>query len=252
MDKVQTVIDKTVQCFLKSICEDYNLPLDTIEKRWTHYFQPDLVTTEKENDVSTVLPPLKKKIQKKSSYQNFFVLQRLKLKQENPQLNFGELSTTISKMWGSLTKEEQMKYSVEEETVAPDENKMSCMKPKTTSFRVEELNKKKMSDLREICEKLGIRRTGNKTELIRAIVALDLPNIESGGPLQGGSSARVTLPCSETEAEPLEVETMKNIVKRADIEDILDNPESEEEDFNFEEDNDFEENDHVYDDEDEI
>lgn len=88
---------------------------------------------------------------KKSHYQIFFSVKRLELKKEDPTLNFGDLSKQISKVWNSMSKEEQNDWVHQHS------------KPKSDYALL------KMSELKSLCEERGLKKTGNKTELINIL-----------------------------------------------------------------------------------
>ena len=88
---------------------------------------------------------------KKSHYQIFFSAKRLQLKEEQPSISFGDLSKQISKMWNSMNKEEQLQWVQHQSTPKADYAAM------------------KMSELKTLCEKRGLKKTGNKTELVNIL-----------------------------------------------------------------------------------
>lgn len=50
------------------------------------------------------------------------------------------------------------------------EYKNPIEEPSIITFTFDELNKKKMSELKELCEKAGVKRSGNKSELIKNLL----------------------------------------------------------------------------------
>lgn len=88
---------------------------------------------------------------KKSPYQLFFSKKRLELKEQDSTLNFGELSKQISKLWNSMTKEQQMEW-VESQGIE------DCS-----------LDTLKMTEIRNLCEKKGIKKHGNRADLLKAL-----------------------------------------------------------------------------------
>jgi alanine racemase len=144
------------------------------------------------------------------------------LKQKNPELDFGQLSTQISKMWSALSKEEQNAYALP-----------ACVQKEKKSVELDAtvLKEKKMSELRQLCEERGLKRTGNKSELIRTL-------------LEKQETVPQTVPkvnfTHDIEHDSLEVDMLNTIIKRADIEEGEANLESEEEDFDFDEEENYE------------
>lgn len=88
---------------------------------------------------------------KKSHYQIFFSAKRLQLKEEHPSISFGELSKQISKLWNSMTKQEQAEWVHKQSNPKSDYAAM------------------KMSELKTLCEQRGLKKTGNKTELVNIL-----------------------------------------------------------------------------------
>jgi hypothetical protein len=213
MEHIETAIHTTVFSFLSQLAEEYSLPVTTLKERWSTFIR------QAKHDEKVVQ---KKTPQKKSTYQNFFVQKRLELKQKNPELDFGQLSTQISKMWSALSKEEQNAYALP-----------ACVQKEKKSVELDAtvLKEKKMSELRQLCEERGLKRTGNKSELIRTL-------------LEKQETVPQTVPkvnfTRDIEHDSLEVDMLNTIIKRADIEEGEANLESEEEDFDFDEEENYE------------
>jgi hypothetical protein len=95
---------------------------------------------------------------KKSGYQNFFAQKRMEIKAKNPSIAFAELSKIISMEWNKLSQEEKNTFIHQIPQMPPN------------NFTLEELNSKKMSELKALCESIGIKKSGNKTELIKNLL----------------------------------------------------------------------------------
>lgn len=215
MEHIETAIHTTVLSFLSQLAEEYSLPVTALKDRWSTFLRQG---KQEEKVVQ------KKTQQKKSTYQNFFVQKRLELKEKNPELDFGQLSTQISKMWSSLSKDEQNAYALSS-SVPKEKN--------SVELNATMLKEKKMSELRQLCEERGLKRTGNKSELIRTLLEKQetVPD----------TLPKINVPFHhDPENDSLEVDMLNAIIKRADIEEGEANLESDEEDFDFEEDDNYE------------
>lgn len=210
--KMISDIDRVVSTYIDSFCEEvgkeHGITKDVLTKKWEEVV--------KKSSVPSHVSAEKKKTGKKSMYQNFFIHKRIELKKTDPSLNFGDLSKQISKLWKEMSKEDQKKYAVEEED---DGYEIQPLKNEE-KLTFDGLNKKKMSELRQICEERGLRRTGNKNELIKNI--LGMKTIELQIPKQN--------PVIE-ENEDVEVIVTKDM-KRSDIEED-DNSTVSEDEFDF-------------------
>jgi len=226
---IENVINKTMLNFLTEVSDEFHIPLQQLQTRWEHFLSKNSV--DREDAPEAVL---KKKPQKKSAYQKFFVLKSAELKQNNPELSFGALSTQVSTLWKAIPKEEQQKFDVGDDIIKQD-NDVTVHK-----YTADSLNKMKMVDLKQLCEERNIKKTGNKHLLIKALLD-NSPVSESPRP--------VLLPTVvENDTEEVEVILAKN-VKRSDIEEEIQHSDDEQ-DFEFEDDDndDFEgDNDDDYD-----
>lgn len=90
------MMDGHLKDFFSSIEEEYNIPKDTIWRKW------------KEDDKHVK----KDTINKKSDYQIFFSSQRNRMVKENPNLTFGEISKQVSAMWKNLTPHEKLQTTM--------------------------------------------------------------------------------------------------------------------------------------------
>lgn len=138
---------------------------------------------------------------KKSFYQIFFSIKRIELKEKDPGLNFGELSKQISKLWNSMSKQEQNEW-IKKNHLIVDESE-NCYK------------NMKISDLRSLCHEKGVNSKGNKIELIQALT----------------SKKKIAV----QEDDSIHISDSANNQKRTEIE-IQNNDDQDEEDFIFEDD----------------
>lgn len=136
-NKMKELLDEQLKDFFSSIENDYNLPKNTLWKRWEGLPKKD----------------------KKSEYQNFFSIQRNKMVKENPNITFGEISKQVSLMWKNLSIQEKQQYT------------NNHMKPNISldHFRKEYL-KMTIQELKERCKEKGIVKLRKKEDMINALM----------------------------------------------------------------------------------
>ena len=251
ISEIQHLIHHSVEGFLEQTAKEFDIPMAKLKENWEAHLglqnNPSLLSSTASTAPTmavAVAPPPKKKTAKKTfHYQNFFVSKRVELIKANPDLQFGEISSRISKMWNDMTKEEQQKYATPvaatTAAAAPAVTSTatplpSCVAPVVAKveFNFEGLNAKNMPELRKLCEEKGLKRTGNKLQLIHNLLGIHKvapPVVEEKKPIL------MVHPMEET--EDVEVVVAKNM-KRSDIEEeIIPSVFSDEEqDFEFEED----------------
>jgi hypothetical protein len=256
---IEQVIHKNVEGFLEQTAKEFDIPMAKLKENWKAHLasasSPSLSLEEKGE------PEKKKPVKKTSLYQNFFVHKRVELLENNPGLQFGELSFQISQLWNKLTKEEQKTYTASAPVIAPVSSPPRTVTnpslnvpalpvpavpvpvvpvpavpvpvvpvKKKDGFDFESLNSKNMPELRKLCEEKGLKRTGNKLMLIQNLLGIHptvvIPPV--------APPPAVSRPLVD-EAEDVEVVVAKNM-KRADIEEeIPDIFSDDEQDFDFEE-----------------
>lgn len=151
---VTSIIEQSMSEFLKALSESHKIPFDELQSIWEDH--KNSVTNAAENTTSSKNRHHEKK---KSAYQRFFAIKTVEIKKTDPHRPFGELSKDISKLWNGMSKEEQSAYS----EISKDEND-------SESFTKDQLSAMKMSDLKKLCEKKKVRKSGNKTELINNLL----------------------------------------------------------------------------------
>jgi len=179
-----------------------------------HHVVSTTTTTKKNNPV------------KKSGYQIFFTQNCSTLKRSHPDWTFGDLSREISRQWNALSMEERKLYVPEQkpETVVvpplpPQPQNPTSSQQHGKPFTFEMLNEMKMTDLRALCESRGLRRTGNKQELIKVIMTSHDPSSSSSSTTKNTVIAvNPDQPSSTLNDETLEVMTSDKL-QRTDIED---------------------------------
>ena len=214
ISELEQIILKNVDVFLENTAKEFDVPLSKLKENWRTHLGLDV--------------PVKKVVKKTSPYQNFFVQKRTELLKSHSELQFGDLSSQISKMWNAMTKEEQKVYSTAKvEAPLPLPSPPPPLPPLGLNF--ETLNKKTMPELRKLCEEKGLKRTGNKMMLIHNLLGITAP-----APAPTVIKKPLVMAAVE-ENEDVEVITAKNM-KRSDIEEAITFPEEiEEEDFEYEE-----------------
>lgn len=214
ISELEQIILKNVDVFLENTAKEFDVPLSKLKENWRTHLGLDV--------------PVKKVVKKTSPYQNFFVQKRTELLQSHSELQFGDLSSQISKMWNAMTKEEQKVYSTAK-VEAPLPLPSPPPPPPPLGLNFETLNKKTMPELRKLCEEKGLKRTGNKMMLIHNLLGITAP-----APAPTVIKKPLVMAAVE-ENEDVEVITAKNM-KRSDIEEAITFPEEiEEEDFEYEE-----------------
>lgn len=214
ISELEQIILKNVDVFLENTAKEFDVPLSKLKENWRTHLGLDV--------------PVKKVVKKTSPYQNFFVQKRTELLKSHSELQFGDLSSQISKMWNAMTKEEQKVYSTAK-VEAPLPLPSPPPPPPPLGLNFETLNKKTMPELRKLCEEKGLKRTGNKMMLIHNLLGITAPT-----PAPTVIKKPLVMAAVE-ENEDVEVVTAKNM-KRSDIEEAITFPEEiEEEDFEYEE-----------------
>jgi hypothetical protein len=237
---IEQVIHKNVEGFLEQTAKEFDIPMAKLKENWKAHLASTSSSSLSLEEKGA--PEKKKPVKKASLYQNFFVHKRVELLENNPGLQFGELSFQISQLWNKMTKDEQKTYTSSVPVIAPvssprrtitnpslNEPVVPVEKKKKDGFDFDSLNSKNMPELRKLCEEKGLKRTGNKLMLIQNLLGIHpTPLLPLTPPLS------VTRPVAD-ETEDVEVVVAKNM-KRADIEEeVPDIFSDDEQDFDFEE-----------------
>lgn len=223
-NQINNIVDQHIEKFLLLISTEYSLNKDELINKWKSFNNSNINIDDK------------KKVNKKSGYQNFFTIKRMELKNKNPSLSFGELSSIISQEWNKLNIDEKKNYVNKLPTTITN-----------TQFTFDELNQKKMNDLKDLCEKIGIKKSGNKSELIKNLLGLSSTNDEIKK-----EDKKLIKKTNENVDNTFEIYVSTNDQKRSDIENSNEIIELEEEEFDFEDEYDSESDDEkTIDDEDE-
>jgi len=217
-------VDKRLDSFFKKAAVELKVGEDALRSIWSGGSGSSGVVVS--SSTSTIQPVVAaaKTLQaaKKSPYQIFFSIRRLDLKKKNPDLQFGELSTQISKEWKSMDKAKQASW-IESNGAATDDKALSD----------EYLNGLKMQELRDLCEARNLKKTGNKQELINNLKMSIVDEPVKKARLVSGKTALAL------HDESVHVTTDNNVIeKRTAIEEIEDSKSGDEDDFDFEDEDD--------------
>lgn len=250
-DELMNVIDHNITRFLEHLAQSYPqaISLPQLQQSWQNFKTstttpppPPLPPSYPKNSVP---PPV---ITKKSGYQNFFTIRRLELKTKDPTLSFGDLSKKISAEWNILSASEKSRFMTpvtttlttpcvpDDMTAPPPHEPVPASPPANASFTLANLNNKKMDELKDLCEKRNLKKSGNKTELIRRLLGqkTEVTGMDSTVLVPRSITPLImeTPPSSEKRDSSLDIYVSSNSEKRSDFEHSAITP--EEEDFEFE------------------
>jgi hypothetical protein len=185
MQSIESLISSRIDLFIKEIHEKHNIPIEEMEMIWK------TVSTHKEKTESMSKKNKKnKKNTKLSPWLQFCHDQRALLKEKEPHLTFGEISKKTSASWKLLSDEEKKSYKSSLLTEKNDENtetdtendstktlyvstspeEVSTIKTKPKIYSNDELSNMKTKELKEICGKFELSKTGKKQELVDRIL----------------------------------------------------------------------------------
>jgi hypothetical protein len=164
MKKINKIVDASIQDFCQQIATKFDLNKEELVEMWN--------TSTSANK--------KKAPKKKSPYQNYSNYLRPILLGENPEMTFGEISKETSKRWKLFTPAQKQEYALSSQNQDVDaehdvdaEPKKQVKKPtkkqdKKTSDD-SSLDKKKLSELKDLCKAKGLSVNGKKQELIERL-----------------------------------------------------------------------------------
>ena len=115
MSKVLSVLNNLINQYQEEIHnKNPSISLQQLQDIWSS------ISDEKDIKVKSIESSEVEKVKskkKKTSYQNFFVIARKEVTNENPNLKFGEISKIISGKWNQMTPQEKKEYEVKEEDI---------------------------------------------------------------------------------------------------------------------------------------
>jgi len=146
MNDIQNFFNSIITNYQKQIINEYpSVEIFKLQKIWEN--MNSLEKNIKKKNES------KKTTKKKTAYQNFFVISRKQLTEENPKMKFGEISKLISTKWNSLSTDEKKKYEVkmEEKNIQQELNSISST-PYINLFEQDDDDKSKNEINRSVYE----------------------------------------------------------------------------------------------------
>jgi len=230
---LKKTLDDNVDRFLDILAEGYKIPKHDLCKKWIDFNLP-VALPESLPTLPSVVPTEEKKIRaKKTPYQNYFTKRRTELKTSNSALSFGDISKTISGEWSSFTQSEKNKYLDASFSAALPSFPPPPSIPVPHSFTFDELNSKKMDELKELCEKRGTKKSGNKTQLIKNLMELNTL-VQKAEILPPQKTILAKLTESDKNDNSLDLYVSSNQEKRSDFETVtMEIPPEEEDGFEF-------------------
>uniref|UniRef100_A0A6C0K2X3 SAP domain-containing protein n=1 Tax=viral metagenome TaxID=1070528 RepID=A0A6C0K2X3_9ZZZZ len=266
-DELMNVIDQNISKFLQHLAQSYPqaISMPQLQQSWQDFKSSTTSPAPGTNAVAlstptTPAPTTPAPVSKKSGYQNFFTIRRVELKAVNPSLSFGELSKLISAEWNVLQPTEKSRFvnlssasapapvSIPPATIpvpvfasAPAPRASSApLTEKNGPFTLQDLNNKKMDELKDLCEARDLKKSGNKTELIRRLLGHNTDNKPSTATSSSNNALLLTKPASsalvnessEKRDSSFDIYVSSKSEKRSDFEHSAITP--EEEDFEFE------------------
>jgi hypothetical protein len=161
IEAIQNTIDTFISSFISDISSEYNLDSNELLEIWNK-----ISKTNGQSPQINISSSLKKPKQV-SAYVNFCNHHRIQLKEKNANLSFGEISKELGKMWSKLSVDEQQTYK--SNIINNNKNNSSSSIITTTTLNENNLIKKTINELKEICQKYELKKNGNKKQLIDRI-----------------------------------------------------------------------------------
>jgi hypothetical protein len=166
VDALNKTIDVYVDQFIQEIMTSSTSwkTKDDLKKIWNEIMNSPQTVTIPMGQMKTKMKKNETTPKKSvSSYVNFCNKFRNSLKEKNPSMTFGDISKQLGKMWSELDTKEQQKYRIIETEHSTTDNSHN-------NYNEETLTKYTLNQLKQICEQLNIKKTGNKKQLIDRIL----------------------------------------------------------------------------------
>jgi len=223
-------IEEVVYNYIDILSHKYKLEKKELIERWEEMsssVSTNLSSSTMVKSTSVVTNASKAQGNKKQGYQYFFTVKRNEYKTQHPDMmNYSHLNKEISHMWNALSETDKRKYG--DDAMMQQKSSMLAVNERK-QYTFEELNKKKMTELKEICEEYGIKKGGNKSELIKNLLGQsESTNVEKSKLAMTSSSMTVVNPDLS-----VEIEYAKKTETRVDFQ-----QEENEEESDFEEEDD--------------
>ena len=178
-NSIHTVIIEHINMYATLISKEHGINKDNLMKLWKQVeLNPPNISME------TIVTP-KKNV---SVYVQFCNKHRSILKEKHPNMNFGDISKELGKMWRSLTQQEKDNYQILSKSTTTSKT-VTITEPKE-----EDHSKLSVSKLKQMCEDLNLKKSGNKTILISRLKEYQL---------QHKPSVNITPPQSNVDDEEL-------------------------------------------------
>jgi len=196
MKNVAGMTEALIEKFISEVSDKYELDRDELMLMWKNLPAP-----EEMEPITKKTKKRKKNKRAPTAYQNFSNLMRPRLREENPDATFGEISTLLSKQWAGMSADEKAAHKTQqppppteetdnEEEAAPiiEEEPAPTKKPKKTRKDVipppdniptdahdrwNELNEMSATDLRAICKERGLHPSIRRADMIRSIITAE-------------------------------------------------------------------------------
>lgn len=173
MKKINKIVDASIQDFCQQIATKFDLNKEELVEMWN----------------TSTLSNKKKAPKKKSPYQNYSNYLRPILLGENHEMTFGEISKETSKRWKLFTPEQKLQYQLNQTDVdgepKPSPKKSDKKQVKKQDKKTSDdssLDKKKLSELKDLCKAKGLSSNGKKQELIERLTDNN-PEDENSSPV---------------------------------------------------------------------
>jgi hypothetical protein len=158
--KITKTIDISINDFCATLAEKFDLDKEELLEIW------------KQNVGSSSVKS--KTVKKRSAYVNYSMYLRPILLEENPDMTFGEISGETSKRWKIMSADEKLEYQSTEVKGKSVETKLDKKFSPKNKFTVKEsdpndLDSKKVAELKEMCKAKGLALKGTKAELIERL-----------------------------------------------------------------------------------
>ncbi len=152
---IHDVIIEHIELYATLISKEHGIDKTNLMKLWkqVELNPPTVCMTDK----VLVPPPSPKK--NVSVYVQFCNKHRTLLKEKNPNMSFGDISKELGKMWRSLSQQEKDNYQSITKSVVKVKEEM----------KEEDHSKLSVSVLKQMCEKLNLKKSGNKTILLERL-----------------------------------------------------------------------------------
>jgi len=211
MKNLTGMTEALIEKFIIEVSNKFELNKDELTDMWKNLPAPDEMAPIMKKDKKR-----KKNKRAPTAYQNFSNIMRSRLREENPDATFGEISTLLSKQWAGMSADEKAAHKTpppppppsteetdneEEEEDAPiveeeaapappskKTNKKTARKdilpppdniPADAHDRWNELNEMNATDLRAICKERRLHPSIRRVDMIKSIITAEYDDDDS-------------------------------------------------------------------------